>query len=262
MDKKIIFFDIDGTLADEYTFEIPTSTILAMKQAQANGHLLFVNTGRGSCFVEKSILSLPLDGIIYGCGTEISYHHHTIAFHQFSKDLRKRIIASSYKYHLENILEGNTAIYYPNKKLIDPFVIHQRLHYLDEGFPVRTYDLNDDCIFQKMATWYQDEKDIKAFMNEFKDELAFINRNGFYEILPKAYNKATGIQETIDYLHIPLENTFAIGDSTNDLTMLNYVHTSIAMGNSAKELFPVVDYVTTSLHDDGIYNALKHFHII
>ena len=28
MDKKIIFFDIDGTLADEYTFEIPASTIL------------------------------------------------------------------------------------------------------------------------------------------------------------------------------------------------------------------------------------------
>ena len=25
MDKKIIFFDIDGTLADEYTFEIPAN---------------------------------------------------------------------------------------------------------------------------------------------------------------------------------------------------------------------------------------------
>lgn len=262
MDKKIIFFDIDGTLADEYTFEIPTSTILAMKQAQANGHLLFVNTGRGSCFVEESIRNLPLDGIIYGCGTEISYHHQTITFHQFSKDLRKRIISSSYKHHLENILEGNTAIYYPNKELIDPFVIHQRQHYIDQGFPVKTYHLNDDCMFQKMAAWYQDEEDIKAFMDEFKDELAFIDRHGFYEILPKAYNKATGIQELIDYLHIPLENTFAIGDSANDLTMLNYVHTSIAMGNSAKELFSVVDYVTTSLHDDGIYNALKHFHLI
>jgi len=36
---KILFFDIDGTLSDEATGEIPESCRLALKEAQKNGHL-------------------------------------------------------------------------------------------------------------------------------------------------------------------------------------------------------------------------------
>lgn len=46
MDKKIIFFDIDGTLIDEKTDIIPDSTKEALKKAKENGHLIFINTGR------------------------------------------------------------------------------------------------------------------------------------------------------------------------------------------------------------------------
>ena len=54
-----------------------------------------------------------------------------------------------------------------------------------------------------------------------------------------------------------MENTVAIGDSNNDLPMLQCAHTSIAMGNSAKKVLEIADYVTTDANADGIWNALQ-----
>ena len=46
MTKYALFFDIDGTLVSFQTHEIPPSTILALTQAKANGHKVFIATGR------------------------------------------------------------------------------------------------------------------------------------------------------------------------------------------------------------------------
>ena len=48
----------------------------------------------------------------------------------------------------------------------------------------------------------------------------------------------------------------------NDVSMLAYTKESVAMGNSNPQLFDIVTYKTTDIKNDGIYNALKHFHII
>ena len=45
-DKKILFFDIDGTLLTSHPFKVPESTSRALTKAHENGHLLFINTGR------------------------------------------------------------------------------------------------------------------------------------------------------------------------------------------------------------------------
>ena len=54
----------------------------------------------------------------------------------------------------------------------------------------------------------------------------------------------------------------AFGDGENDITMLDLVGTGIAMGNADEEVKKHADYVTTSVDEDGILLALKHFNII
>lgn len=44
--RKLLFFDIDGTLLTAYPWSIPESTRKALEAARKNGHLLFVNSGR------------------------------------------------------------------------------------------------------------------------------------------------------------------------------------------------------------------------
>ena len=65
MKPNIIFFDIDGTLLSEKTFTVPDSAKEAIIQAQDNGHLVFINTGRPILEIDDCIKELNFDGYIY-----------------------------------------------------------------------------------------------------------------------------------------------------------------------------------------------------
>ena len=44
--RKILFFDIDGTLISESSGEIPESTKTALKRAQENGHITIIRENK------------------------------------------------------------------------------------------------------------------------------------------------------------------------------------------------------------------------
>ena len=67
--SKLVFIDIDGTLADE-NHVVPESAKIACKQAQANGHKLFICTGRSVPKIERSILDLGFDGVVSVAGAQ------------------------------------------------------------------------------------------------------------------------------------------------------------------------------------------------
>ena len=61
-DKKILFFDIDGTLLTPHPFKVPESTSRALTKAHENGHLLFINTGRTKVMMPSALSELHFDG--------------------------------------------------------------------------------------------------------------------------------------------------------------------------------------------------------
>ena len=69
----------------------------------------------------------------------------------------------------------------------------------------------------------------------------------FYEVVPKGYSKATGIEFICRYLQVPRERTIGFGYSTNDLPMLAFTQISVAMGDGNPDIFSKVDYVTDSV---------------
>lgn len=68
-DRKIVFFDIDGTLVDGPTHQIPQSAVEAIRKLRENGHLAFINTGRTLVSIEPRIREIGFDGLVCGCGT-------------------------------------------------------------------------------------------------------------------------------------------------------------------------------------------------
>jgi hydroxymethylpyrimidine pyrophosphatase-like HAD family hydrolase len=44
--------------------------------------------------------------------------------------------------------------------------------------------------------------------------------------------------------------------------MIKFAGVGVSMGNGKDALKAAAEYVTTSVDDDGIYNALKHFELI
>ena len=99
---------------------------------------------------------------------------------------------------------------------------------------------------------------------KFTDEhfLCFIHEDKAWELTQKNLSKATGIRFLADRLGVPVKDTYAFGDSTNDLLMLQFAGNSIAMGDSDPLILPHCTYQTTNIEDNGIANALKRFHLI
>lgn len=262
MEKRIIFFDIDGTLLDEQTHTVPLSTKEAIKKAQINGHICIVNTGRTITEINQTIKDLNFDGYICGCGTYIEYHQQEIFHHQLSNELKHKVIELSENCHMQTILEGKNILAFP-QYIYHPFLKNIKEDYQKEGFHMTTYQHNSLVEFDKFTSWYQGNANVEIFKDELICDFDIIQRDiDFIEVVPKGYSKATGIQYLIDYLGLSHEQTISIGDSMNDLSMLTYTHESVAMGNSHPALFEIVTFCTKDIQNNGIEYALKNFHLI
>ena len=83
MPRKIMFFDIDGTLMeDSASHFVPESTVTALRKAREAGNLLFVNTGRPVINVDADVRVLGFDGYICGCGTYIEIGGKEVFYHR------------------------------------------------------------------------------------------------------------------------------------------------------------------------------------
>lgn len=260
MTRKIMFFDIDGTLLSEKTATIPESTILAFKKAKEKGHLLFINTGRPISTINQSIKDLNPDGYVCGCGTYIQYHGKELFSTTLSNTRCNEIIEDLKKYNVDGVLEGKEAVYFA-PMIRHPFPSGMHEVYKNNKFNVRSF-LDTPVIFDKFAVWFDQESDIEGFKASIPDFDYIVRGNDFGEIVPLGHSKATGIQYLLDYFTIDIDDCYVFGDSMNDLSMLEYVKHAIVMGNGEPELFEHAYYVTKDIEEDGIYHALKHLALI
>ena len=58
------------------------------------------------------------------------------------------------------------------------------------------------------------------------------------------------------------EETIAFGDGENDIPMLEIAGIGVAMGNAKQLVKDSADYVTLSVHEDGVSAALRHFGLL
>ncbi len=260
----MIFFDIDGTLTTEDNRHyLPETTPIALKKAQENGHLLFINTGRVNCFIDKQIRNMDFDGFVCGCGTTIYYKGEQLAHNALTKDLCKEIALLCRECNIFAVFEQDKRITIDGK--LENDAAAKSLIGFFKAIKDDIYmDIEDACfLFDKIAVWTREDSDVDRFKLEINKYFDIIDRgSNMMEIVPKGYSKASGIKYLCEYFNITLDNCIAIGDSMNDLSMLEYTVHSVAMGNSDKQLFDKVEYITTDIEADGIMNALKHYRVI
>ena len=254
---KIIFFDIDGTLISGGSSLMSESTKEAIHVARANGHICMINTGRTKRLVGEDITGqVEFDGLLLGCGTEIEYRGKRLMHKTFTLEESQAILDAMKKYHVDAILEGSREDYAPRGEEVFTQAFRDMAAEIEE----RKYDRYANALgnFDKLYAYAQSPEGMESMKRELAGILDFIDReHGYHELVPAGYSKATAIRYITDYLKIPMENTVAIGDSNNDLPMLKYAHTSIAMGNSSEEVLETADHITTDVDKDGIWNALK-----
>ena len=156
------------------------------------------------------------------------------------------------------MLEGEEAIYVDENAEDDFLLSNLR----KQNYPVKPYDL-ENMKFNKMFIRYDDNKYIDSFCEDIKDIFDYIDHGkGTRELVPIGHSKGSGIDFLVKYFNVDIEDTFAFGDSNNDIPMLEHVKNSIVMGNGNPELFEKATFVTKHIDEDGIEHAMKHFNII
>lgn len=92
--------------------------------------------------------------------------------------------------------------------------------------------------------------------------------DGCHEIVMPGVDKGSGLRLLTERIESCLTDgfrgvrTYAFGDSENDLAMLEAADVAIAMGQAARHVQDVADYVTDTCADDGVATALKHLFLI
>jgi len=70
------------------------------------------------------------------------------------------------------------------------------------------------------------------------------------------------VKKILSELQIEQSNSFAFGDQINDLEMLKYVGTGIAMGNATDSVKEIADFITKDTTNFGIEHGLTYFSLI
>lgn len=265
MNKKILFFDIDGTLLDGgFDGFLPQSAVRALTMAQKNGHYLFINSGRTYNFMPQAIKDFPFDGYLCGCGTEIIFRGQTLYHHNISKETTARLLKALKQTRIQGVMEGDACYYDDEIRLYPPILeIFKIYAAMDIERPLRTFR-DPEIHFDKFVTFHDENSDFTKFLSMIGDDFDYIPREGFSvygfsEFVPKGHSKATAIDFMVRHLGLSLDDCYAFGDSNNDLPMLSHVKHSVAMGNSVGDVFGKVEYITTPIDRDGIMLSMKHY---
>ena len=263
--KSAVFFDIDGTLWN-YEKYIPDSAREGIKKLRENGHLAFICSGRARAFIQdKNLLSLGFDGIVCSCGCHVEINGDVLYEKVIDKDFAKKTVEMIRSYGFRPILEGPKKIYMDDDEFDHNDYFGNVLR-RDLGPDLVTVggDYYGDWVINKMscATDVAADKRLECFARLSKYYSIIAHNDDVCELVPAGHNKATGMMKVCELVGIDPANTYAFGDSENDIDMLQAAHVGIAMGNGTDRAKAAADYVTTAFDEDGIYNGLKHFGLI
>lgn len=79
------------------------------------------------------------------------------------------------------------------------------------------------------------------------------------EINPQGVNKATGIKEVCRLIGVDMSQVVAVGDSLNDLAVIQQAGLGVAMGNAQETVRQEADVVVASNNEDGIAEVIQRY---
>ena len=240
--RYALFFDIDGTLVSFQTHEIPPSTIFALTQAKANGSRVYIATGRPPLIINNlGAIEHLIDGYITTNGALCYVGDEMVTCQPIPKDDVMTCVEDCQE-------KGNSLIVVGRKDVavVDPRgdvdrIFRQMLAVknLDKASPL-------DVVLQ------QDILQLTPFFPADYEPL----------LMARMPQCVSGILAMARHEGFDPSRTMAFGDGGNDTSMILQAGIGVAMGNAIDALKRQADYVTTSVDDDGILNALRHYNVI
>ena len=254
--KKLVFCDIDGTILDgsRGMSEISFKTKYAFEQLKKEDYIV-VASGRCRGLLDRKITDLDPSGYVLCNGAYAQIGDKEVLKLHFSKQAQDKIKEITIKYNGFYIMETLDHMYVDSLTSDSFSAFMHGWGRVLEGF--REDERSDEEYLIAMIG-FMDKETLHKASEELKDHVDIFDHKQFSscDVNIKGVNKATGVKKLIEYLNVPLEDTYCFGDGINDLEMLEAVGHPVIVANCVDALKGRGFEETDDVLDDGFYNYL------
>jgi Cof subfamily protein (haloacid dehalogenase superfamily) len=268
--SRAIFVDIDGTYASRGV--VPDAHVDAVRAARAAGHLVFLCTGRPASALPPSLTGAGFDGVVGAAGAYVDLGGDVLADVRFPADLARRTIDALDAHGTLYILETPDGLYaHPGS----PALIERvRRAYLGDAavngaspMPIIESEDLHAVEFGKVVC-FRGDTPLVEIAREIGDEVAVVPTSiqnvgdGAGEVYLSHVNKAVGIRVVMERLGLDRHDVVAFGDGLNDLEMLEFAGTAVAIEGADPRVLAVADRTTAGPESAGLAAAFADLGLI
>lgn len=124
--------------------------------------------------------------------------------------------------------------------------------------------VNDPIAPPKIEVYFEYEEDLNDARQAIEgmfSEISPSKLNAYrLDLLPEGVSKLNGLIHLGEHLGIPLKEMVTIGDSEDDIEMIEACGLGVAMGNASTDVKNAADWITRSNNQQGVsYMVKEHF---
>ena len=274
MNKKLIFLDIDGTLTAPGSNVPPQSALDAIRAAQALGHKVFLCTGRNYDML-RPLLAYGFDGAVASGGGYVFMGDQVLFDCPMTEEQKERALRLFAEGGVLRTIEARDASYCDpgmgeflqqcsggNSELL------RWREALEKDLGIRPMAEYDGRPIYKVVFMCARAEQLAGAIRELEGEFYFLVQdlaganclNG--ELVNRKFDKGSGIRQVCKALNVPLSDTVGVGDSMNDLEMIETVGTGVCMANGSPNLKKRSDLVCPSVDEDGLAWAFRELGLV
>ena len=277
-DIKIISLDLDGTLLDSQK-RLSDGNRAALEEAAAKGVHIVPTTGRFFGMMPQSIRDLPF--VRYA----ITINGAQVYDRETGTAIVREEIPLDMALDIMRLLDGYDVIY-------DCY--RSNWGWMTESLQNKAEDYATDAHYVKMVREFRNPvPELKAYLESTASEgdvqkvMLFARNTSGSEAVTKAIteavrerfpqikatsstwnnlelniataHKGNSLRRFAEHLGYALDNCMALGDGTNDLSMIEAAGLGVAMSNAHPLVLAAADHVTASNDEDGVAKAIRDF---
>lgn len=275
---RIAFLDVDGTILEHGSLIAP-STVTAIRKARANGHLMWLCTGRAQGDIHPDVTAIGFDGAISNGGAYATRNGEMLVRHPMRRDDVAAIEDYFAAHGIHYFLQSHDAVF------ASPGIEPVMREYVRERLARRAaagLDVPATTAIPRTRPLAEVDRDHVAkavFVSPAADTVAHaaVELGERFHVIPGSIplpggsngeigltgvTKGSAILEVLALLGLDTADAIGIGDSWNDVEMFEVVGTPVAMGNAVPELQRLAGRVTTAVLDDGVHNAFAELGLL
>ncbi|WP_160719056.1 Cof-type HAD-IIB family hydrolase [Bacillus sp. USDA818B3_A] len=238
VDIKLVALDMDGTLLNNQG-QVSKANREAIKAAKDKGIYVVLSTGRSILTVRDHADDLELTSYLVTVnGSEVWNEKRELVERNLVNTEHIQWMWDLSKQHKTRFWAINSEKTWHNEM---PEDLH-KWEWLKFGFTI------DDDMTRELV--------LKELISRGEFELTNSTLKNI-EVNATGINKARGLSVVCSKLGIEMENVMAVGDSRNDLMMIQEAGLGIAMGNAQDIVKETADCITATNEEDGVAKAIQ-----